>query len=158
MALTLRENCMNVDEIRKFCMAFPGATEKLQWDDALCFKVNGKIFVVLTLDRLRLTFKCPPEVFAELVEREDIRPSPYLGRYHWVMLERLDALRRDELEDGIRQSYEMVAAKAPKAAGKKAGRKTAKKAAKKKGARPATSTAESSKAKSSTKKSSTKKR
>jgi predicted DNA-binding protein (MmcQ/YjbR family) len=30
------------------------------------------------------------------------------------MLDRLDAVGRDELEDLIRQSYEMVAAKAPK--------------------------------------------
>jgi predicted DNA-binding protein (MmcQ/YjbR family) len=30
------------------------------------------------------------------------------------MLDRLDAVRRDELRELIRQSYEMVAAKAPK--------------------------------------------
>ena len=57
-------------------------------------------------------FKCTPEIFAELIEREGIRPSPYVGRYHWVALERLDILPNDELEDLIRQSYEMVAAKA----------------------------------------------
>jgi predicted DNA-binding protein (MmcQ/YjbR family) len=105
---------MNVDQIRDYCLSFPQASEKLQWDDALCFKVNGKMFAVVGLDRVRLTFKCSPVVFADLIEREDIRPSPYLGRYNWVMLERLDALRNDELRDLIRQSYEMVAAKAPK--------------------------------------------
>jgi predicted DNA-binding protein (MmcQ/YjbR family) len=83
-------------------------------DDALCFKVNGKMFAVVGLDRVRLTFKCHPVVFAELIEREDIHPAPYVGRYKWVMLDRLDALRNDELRDLIRQSYEMVAAKAPK--------------------------------------------
>jgi len=75
---------------------------------------------VLGLDRTRLSFKCTPDTFAELIEREDIRPAPYVGRYKWVMLDRLDAVRTDELEDLIRQSYEMVAAKAPK---KKLGRK-----------------------------------
>jgi predicted DNA-binding protein (MmcQ/YjbR family) len=106
---------MNVDSIRAYCLSFPGATEKLQWGDALCFKVNanGKMFAVLGLDRVRLTLKCAPETFAELIERPDIRPSPYLGRYHWVMLDRLDAVPNDELRDLIRQSYEMVAAKAP---------------------------------------------
>jgi predicted DNA-binding protein (MmcQ/YjbR family) len=49
-----------------------------------------------------------------LIEREDVRPSPYLGRYNWVMLERLDALGNDELRDLIRQSYEIVVAKSPK--------------------------------------------
>ncbi len=105
---------MNVDSVREFCLAFPGATEKLQWGDALCFKVGGKMFSVLGLDDVRLTFKCTPDSFAELIEREDIRPAPYLARYKWVMLDRLDALSTDELKEMIRQSYEMVVAKAPK--------------------------------------------
>ncbi|MGA7896055.1 MAG: MmcQ/YjbR family DNA-binding protein [Candidatus Sulfotelmatobacter sp.] len=58
--------------------------------------------------------KCTPEIFAELIEREDIRPAPYVGRYKWVMLDRLDAVGWDELKDLIRRSYEMVASKAPK--------------------------------------------
>ena len=105
---------MNVDEIRAYCLAFAAATENLQWGDDLCFKVGGKIFAILGLDNPRLCFKCTPDAFAELIEREDIRPAPYVGRYKWVMLDRLDALNAAELEDLIRQSYEMVAAKAPK--------------------------------------------
>jgi predicted DNA-binding protein (MmcQ/YjbR family) len=105
---------MNVDAIREYCLAFPGAKENLQWGDDLCFKIEGKIFVMLGLDNPRLCFKCTPDTFAELIEREDIRPAPYVGRYKWVMLDRLDALGWDELEGLIRQSYEMVAAKALK--------------------------------------------
>jgi predicted DNA-binding protein (MmcQ/YjbR family) len=105
---------MNVDTIRAYCLSFPDVTEKLQWSDALCFKVRQKMFAVLGLDQIRLTFKCTPEIFAELVEREDIAPAPYVGRYNWVILNRLDALRSDELRDMLRQSYEMVAASAPK--------------------------------------------
>lgn len=119
---------MNVDAIRKYCLAFPHATEKLQWDDALCFKIRDKLFAVVGLDNPRLTFKCTPENFAELTDREDIRPSPYLGRYKWVMLDRLDALGDSELKDFIRQSYEMVEANAPKP---KAGRRSGKGASKK---------------------------
>jgi predicted DNA-binding protein (MmcQ/YjbR family) len=104
---------MNMDSIRNYCMSFAQATENLQWGEDLCFKVRGKIFAIVSLDSLRLCFKCAPETFAELIEREDIRPAPYVGRYKWVMLDRLDALRNDELEDLIRQSYAMVAAKAP---------------------------------------------
>lgn len=110
---------MNVDAIRAYCLAFPEATEKLQWGDALCFKVRAKMFAVLGLDHVRLTFKCAPETFGELIERPNMRPSPYLGRHHWIMLDRLDALRADEMKELIRQSYEMVAAKAPKAASRK---------------------------------------
>lgn len=105
---------MNADSIRKYCLAFPDATEQLQWEDELCFKVRGKIFVMLGLDSVpqRLCFKCAPDKFAELCELEDIRPAPYVGRYKWVMLDRLDALRNEELEDCIRQSYAMVESRA----------------------------------------------
>ena len=102
---------MNVDEIRKYCLTFPGVTETLQWGDALCFKTSGKMFAVLGLDEIRLSFKCDPETFAELIERPDIRPAPYVGRYKWVQLDRLDAVPWSELKDLIRQSHEAVSAK-----------------------------------------------
>jgi len=104
---------LNVDTIREFCLAFPQTSEKLQWGDALCFKVHGKMFAVLGLDDQRFTFKCIPETFAELIEREDIHPAPYVGRYKWVMLDRLDAMRWDELQGLIAKYYEMVAEKVP---------------------------------------------
>jgi predicted DNA-binding protein (MmcQ/YjbR family) len=104
---------MNVDSVRGYCLSFPHARENLQWGETLCFKVDGKIFALLSLASVppTLCFKCTPEKFAELCEQEGIRPAPYLGRYNWVLLEWLDALRDDELEDLIRQSYEMVLAK-----------------------------------------------
>src|ERR1700722_11883568 len=105
---------MNVDEIRKYCLAFPEATENMQWGDDLCFKIRGKIFVIVGLDKPRMCFKCTPDAFAESIEGEDIHPAPYVGRYKWVMLDRLDALGNNELKDFIRQSYEMVEANAPK--------------------------------------------
>jgi predicted DNA-binding protein (MmcQ/YjbR family) len=105
---------MSVESIRRWCLAFPHATENLQWGDDLCFKVGGKIFALLNLSAVpqRLMFKCTPERFAELVEQEDIVPAPYLGRYKWVSLERLDVLPSTEVKDLIEQSYQMVAAKA----------------------------------------------
>jgi len=112
---------MNVDKIRAYCLAFPEATENLQWGDDLCFKIRGKIFVTLALTAVpqKLCFKCTPEIFAELTERPDIHPAPYVGRYSWVILDRLDALSQGELEDLVRQSYEMAAAKAPKSGARK---------------------------------------
>jgi predicted DNA-binding protein (MmcQ/YjbR family) len=109
-----------VESIRDYCLSFPHATENLQWGDDLCFKIAGKIFAIVSLDNPRMCFKCTPETFAELIEREYIHPAPYVGRYKWVMLDQLDALRWDELKDLIRQSYEMVVVKAR---GKKAGKK-----------------------------------
>jgi predicted DNA-binding protein (MmcQ/YjbR family) len=107
---------MNVDEIREYCLSFPQARENLQWGDDLCFKIGGKIFAILALTAIpqKVCFKCEADTFAELIEREDVRPAPYVGRYKWVLLDRIDALPRNELKDLIRQSYEMVRAKAPK--------------------------------------------
>jgi predicted DNA-binding protein (MmcQ/YjbR family) len=122
---------MHVDELRKYCLAFPHATENLQWGDDLCFKISGKIFFIVSLDNPRMCFKCTPEKFAELIEREGLRPAPYVGRYKWVMADRLDAIGGSELRDLIRQSYQMVAAKVPKAKrGKSVGKPNASKSKK----------------------------
>jgi predicted DNA-binding protein (MmcQ/YjbR family) len=104
---------MDVESIRNFCLSFPNTTEKLQWGADLCFKVRGKIFAVLDLGSVpqRLSFKCTPEKFAELTEQEGISPAPYVGRYKWVLLERLAVLSPLELKELIRESYAMVASK-----------------------------------------------
>jgi predicted DNA-binding protein (MmcQ/YjbR family) len=105
---------MNVDSIRKLCLSLPDATENLQWEDELCFKVRGKIFAMVGLSSVpqRLVFKSDPEEFQELLEHEGVVPAPYVGRYKWVMLENLDALSKPETERCIKMSYAMVAAKA----------------------------------------------
>jgi len=106
---------MDIDSIRNFCLAFPQATENLQWGGDLCFKVQGKLFAIVGLDSVppALCVKTSPQRFAELVEIEGIKPAPYVGRYKWVLLERLDALPDDDIRDCIQQSYEMISAKLP---------------------------------------------
>jgi predicted DNA-binding protein (MmcQ/YjbR family) len=105
---------MNIDSLRRFCLSFPRATEKLQWGEELCFKVGGKIFAMAGLGSVpqTLILKCDPEAFAEMTEREGVVPAPYVGRYKWIMLERLDALPGPELKQLLTKSYEMVSAKA----------------------------------------------
>lgn len=117
---------MNVESLRKYCLAFPQATENLQWGDDLCFKVGGKIFTVVSLGGVpqSMSVKCTPEKFDELIEQEGIKPAPYVGRYKWVLLESLDVLRDGEIKDLIRQSYEMVFIKLPKKKSRPPSRKT----------------------------------
>src|SRR5512133_413927 len=105
---------MDMDAIRVYCLSFPYATENLQWEDELCFKVGGKIFAMVGLGSVpqRLTLKCSPEHFAELTEREGINPARYVGRYKWITVSRPDALTDSELREAISSSYEMVAATA----------------------------------------------
>jgi len=100
-----------------YCLSFPHATEDLKWDHDLCFCVGGKMFAVVGLDLAspsRLSFKCTPEEFAELTECDGVVPAPYVARYHWVALERFDALSQPEIKRLIKDSYEMVFAKLPK--------------------------------------------
>ncbi len=107
----------DVDAIRKFCLSFPDVTEDMPWGDDLCFKVRGKIFAGLVLSDgrfPRMTLKSSPEVFHELLETEGITPAPYVGRYKWIQIASSSLLPAPELESLIRQSYELVAAKAPK--------------------------------------------
>jgi len=70
--------------------------------------------VALDQTPLCMSFKCMPEEFAELVEREGIIPAPYMARNHWVLIESPDILPRAELKRLVRNSYDIVAAKLPK--------------------------------------------
>jgi predicted DNA-binding protein (MmcQ/YjbR family) len=63
----------------------------------------------------QLGFKCTPETFAELIERDGIIPAPYLARAMWVQEAELgSALEGRELEPLIRASYDLVVAGLPK--------------------------------------------
>lgn len=101
---------MNIEEIRKFCLSLPRATEDIKWGNDLCFCIGEKMFAVTGLDSGdgQVSFKCTPEKFAELVERDGIIPAPYVARYHWVAVQKPDALAENELKDLISKSYQMV--------------------------------------------------
>lgn len=123
----------DIEWIRKLCLSLSEATENMQWGDDLCFKVRGKLFVVADLSKGKLVpvcFKCTPEKFHELLEVEGIAPAPYVGRYKWILLEHSGVLPIAELEDLIRQSYDLVAAKAPRKQARK--KKSVRKASRRK--------------------------
>lgn len=107
---------MSVEWIRKCCMSFPHATEQVQWENDLLFKVGGKMFAATPLipARVFLSFKCTPDGFAELTERPGVIPAPYLARSQWVAMESEDALPASEVKQLLRKSYDLVFAKLPK--------------------------------------------
>ncbi len=107
---------MDLDWLRRYCLSFPHATEQIQWGSDLVFKIGGKMFAGAPTEpgRICLSFKSTPEEFAELVERRGIIPAPYAARYHWVALEREDALPRAEVKRLLRKSYDLVFAGLPK--------------------------------------------
>ena len=106
---------MNIEQLRKFCLALPGATEDVKWGNDLCFSVGGKMFTVTAADSsdAGVSLKTTPEKFAELTERPGIIPAHYVARYHWITIEDRKAVTTAELKDLIRKSYQMVFDKLP---------------------------------------------
>jgi len=105
---------MNIEQLRKFCLAFPGATEDIKWGADLCFSIGAKMFVVTGADSFTgLALKCTPEKFDELIEREGIDPAAYVGRYKWVRIADLKAVTTTELKELIGKSYQLVFDKLP---------------------------------------------
>lgn len=106
---------MSTDWVRGVCLKLPHTTEEILWG-SLVFKVGGKMYAVAALEpgKVWLSFKCSPEKFVELTEREGIVPAPYLARNHWVALETEEALATSELRQSIADSYELVVGKLSK--------------------------------------------
>jgi predicted DNA-binding protein (MmcQ/YjbR family) len=107
---------MNIDAVRTICRTLPNVTEDIKWGHDLCFLVGGKMFTVVSMEPPHsMSFKCTPEVFAELVERPGIIPAPYMARNMWVQEQELgESLDRRELQTLIETAYDLVAAKLPK--------------------------------------------
>ena len=108
---------MDIEQVRKFCLSLPHVTERVQWGNDLLFCIGEKMFSVVALDATSdhcMSFKSTPEKFAELIEQEGIVPAPYVARYHWVALERFDALPPRELKELLKTAYQLIREKLPK--------------------------------------------
>ncbi len=106
---------MDKEELRAFCLSFPGATEDIKWGADLCFCVGEKMFSVTSVDGVGdgMSLKCTPEMFGELIERDGIEPAAYVARYKWVSIKNLNSTTQTELKSLIEKSYELVFDKLP---------------------------------------------
>jgi len=107
---------MSIEWLQKFCLALPHTTQQVQWDDALVFKVGGKMYAVARLEPGDhwVSLKCSDEEFVELIERPGIVPAPYLALARWVALESEDVLSRAELGQLLRRGHALIFSKLPK--------------------------------------------
>src|SRR5215510_4746823 len=119
---------MSIDTVRTFCLSLPAATEDIKWGSDLAFSIGGKMFAVVNTERPHtLAFKCTPETFAELTERDGIIPAPYLTRAMWVREQTVgEVLTRHEMEELLKTSYDLVVATLPRSKRPGAPVKTAK--------------------------------
>ena len=106
---------MDVEKIRSICLNLPAAHEGVKWDDHLCFMVAEKMFCITGFsNNSNVSFKVSDEDFVALTEREGIIQAPYMARNKWMAVEKRNALRPDEWEHYLRQSYELIKSKLPK--------------------------------------------
>jgi predicted DNA-binding protein (MmcQ/YjbR family) len=107
-----------IEWVRQFCRSLPHTTEKVRWEHNLLFCVAEKMYCVANLEPgngpTKITFKCTPEIFAEMIEREGMIPAPYSARNHWVSVTEVELFRQSELKERIAASYELILAKLPK--------------------------------------------
>ena len=113
---------MDIESLRDFCLKLPAVTEDVKWGNDLCFSVAGKMFCVAGLEgQLTVSFKVKDDEFDELSSSPGMAPAPYVARYKWVLVEDVNRLTRAQWEHYVRQSYDLIRAKLPKAVAKRLG-------------------------------------
>ena len=117
---------MNIEQVREYTLSLLGVTEDQPFgDDLITFRLEGKIFVCLSLgadehdmqesSEPRLALKLSPDRNEELRSQfSAVTPAWHWNKKHWsdVYYEQVeDAL----IQKWIKESYQLVASKLPKA-------------------------------------------
>ena len=101
---------MTIEEIREYCLALKAVTESFPFgEDALVFKVQGKMFGLLSLDDHWLNLKCDPEKAISIREHHpSVIPGYHMSKKHWNTIY-LDGSVPDKLlREWITDSYNLV--------------------------------------------------
>jgi predicted DNA-binding protein (MmcQ/YjbR family) len=97
-----------------FCRRLPQVTEDVKWGHDLVFSVGGKMFAAFDLnDPRRCSFKTTPDDFEILTALPGIGPAPYAARFHWVSLERRNAIAAGDLKLHLRRAHSLVSSRLP---------------------------------------------
>ena len=107
---------MNVEDIRLYCLKKKVVTESFPFDDTtLVFKVAGKMFALLSLDKQSVNLKCDPDKAIEFREHYNaVSPGYHMNKKLWNTVV-LDGSVDDSLIRGwIDDSYILIVEKLPK--------------------------------------------
>ena len=88
-----------------------GAGNVVGPDEVLVFKVMGKMFVLVNLERMPLSInvKCEPARALELREEYDaVQPGYHMNKKHWNTVELEAGVPGDALQGWIDDSYALV--------------------------------------------------
>jgi predicted DNA-binding protein (MmcQ/YjbR family) len=106
-----------LEEFRQYCLAKPGTTEELPFDDiTMVYKVMGKIFALAGgNDDSTVNLKGDPN---ELLERraryEDVQAGYHMNKKHWVTVPLDGSVPRAELLSWVDASYSIIVSALPK--------------------------------------------
>lgn len=103
---------MDIEQLRDYCIAKPGAEECFPFGpDNIVFKVNGKMFLLATLDKQPLQFnvKCDPEKAIELREEHpSILPGYHMNKKWWNTVIVDGSLSSNQLKEFVNHSYQLI--------------------------------------------------
>jgi predicted DNA-binding protein (MmcQ/YjbR family) len=108
------------DAFDTFCGGLPATHRVIQWDNAHVWKIGPKVFAIGAAwegPDFRITFKCTPMSYDILREQPGLRPAPYMASRGLKWIQWMDdrSLSADDLKAYLKNSYDMVVAKLPKA-------------------------------------------
>jgi len=110
---------VDAEDFREYCLAKPRVTEGTPFgEDTPVFKVEGKMFALLSLDAAppRANLKCDPDRALELRDRyEQVLPGYHMNKKHWNTVEIGTGIPEVELRSMIDHSYQLVVKGLPKA-------------------------------------------
>lgn len=110
---------MHIEDFREYCLAKPGTTEELPFDeDTLVFKVCGKMYALCSISAFEdgINLKCDPDTAVLLREQyPQVKPGYHMSKVHWNTILPAAGLPDSLIYSWINDSYDLVAAKLTKA-------------------------------------------
>jgi len=109
---------MNIEELRDYALSLKNVSEGFPFgEDTLVFKVDNKIFLLVSLSSeiLQFNVKCKPEYAIELREQySSVLPGYHMNKKHWNTIIVDGSLSGTQLKQFIKDSYSLVAPKVKK--------------------------------------------
>lgn len=103
---------MDIEHLREYCLAKPGAEECFPFGpETLVYKVNGKIFLLASIDKQPVQFnvKCDAEKAIELRElHASVIPGYHMNKKLWNTVIIDGTLPSATIKEFIDDSYQLV--------------------------------------------------
>ncbi len=104
---------MNIETLREYCLSKKNVEEDQPFGpDVLVYKINGKIFLLISLDEdpLQFNVKCDPDLAVELREEYScVIPGYHMNKKHWNTIIVDGTVPSKKLKEWIDHSYELIA-------------------------------------------------